>query len=196
MSYSEFNAVIELLDMLIFNWRTGSLFLLLIVAAVTDVRQHRIPNWLVMSGTVFGIFYNLYSPPFPHAGLIWPLEGLGMGFMVFFPMYLLRIMGAGDVKLMAMVGAFLGPVDMLWALLCTMIAGGVLSIFLVLARGTVRRMLNNIKTIFSLGYLSIASGMRPDVQLETATSAGKLPYGVAIASGTMFYLVFHQLNLL
>jgi len=195
MSASEFNAVLALLGMLVFNWRTGTLFLLLLVAAVIDCRSHRIPNWLVLSGILFGVFYNFYSPPFPHAGLLWPLEGFGLGFIVFLPLYLLRVMGAGDVKLMSMVGAFIGPVDMVWAMIYTVIMGGVLSIVLVLARGTGRQLLTNFKTIFTLGYLNMSGGFSPGIRIEANQTAGKLPYGVAIAMGTVGYLVLQQLNI-
>jgi prepilin peptidase CpaA len=195
MSDSEFNAVLELLTSLVFDWRTGVLFLFLIAAAVIDIRSHRIPNWLVLSGALFGIIYNVSFLPFLPMGVLWPLEGLGLGFIAFLPLYLLGVMGAGDVKLMAMVGAFVGPRDMIWVLLYTMMAGGVLSILLVLARGTAGRMFYNISTLFRLGFLNAVSGGRPDLQIEATVSAGKLPYGLAIAVGTIGYLILHQLGL-
>ena len=182
--------------MLILDWRTGILMLLLVTAAITDYRTHRIPNWLVLSGTLFGLIYNMAVPPFRHASLLWPLEGLALGLIVFLPLYLLRIMGAGDVKLMAMVGAFIGPTDMVWVMPYIMIVGGVLSIVLVLVRGTARRMFSNLNTLFQLTYLNTMSGGRPDFRIDTSASAGKLPYGVAIAIGTIGYLTLHQLNFL
>lgn len=196
MSHSELNALLELLAMLLWDWRTGTLFLLLIIAAVIDHRSHRIPNWLVLSGMLFGVIYNFAYPPFLRAGALWPLEGWALGFIVFLPLYLLRAMGAGDVKLMAMVGAFVGPVDIVWVLLSTMIAGGVLSIALVLSRGTAARLLRNLGDIFRLGYLNTVGGFKPELHIGAAASAGKLPYGVAIASGTIVYLTLHQLALL
>ena len=195
MSDSELNAMFELLAMLVFDWRTGILFLLLLTAAIIDYRSHRIPNWLVLSGVLFGVIYNIVFPPFLHAGFLWPLEGLGLGFIIFLPLYLIRAMGAGDVKLMAMVGAIIGPVDMIWVLLYTMIVGGVLSILLVLARGTGKRMLHNLNTLFHLNFLNTLSGIKPDLHIDGSASAGKLPYGVAIAIGTIAYLTLHQLGI-
>lgn len=196
MSHLEFTAMLELLTMLILDWRTGILMLLLVMAAVFDYRSHRIPNWLVLSGALFGLLYNTAFPPFLHAGFLWPLEGLGIGFIVFLPLYLLGVMGAGDVKLMAMVGAFLGPVDTIWVLLYTMIVGGVLSLIFVLAHGTARRMFRNLNTLFQVGFLNTLAGSRPDFHIDASASAGKLPYGVAIAIGTIGYLTLHQLGFL
>jgi len=196
MSQSEFKAILELLEMLVLNWRTGILMLLLIVAAVHDYKSHRIPNWLVLSGILFGVIYNIAFPPFPHVNFLWPLEGMGMGFIVFLPLYLIGATGAGDVKLMSMVGAIIGPADMLWILLSTMIVGGALSLLMVLVRGTAGRMLRNLTELFKLGFLNTISGVKPDLHISEGASAGKLPYAVAIAIGTIGYLTLHQLGFL
>lgn len=194
MPDSEFKAMLELLAMLFFDWRTGILMLLLAGAAVFDYRSHRIPNWLVLSGALFGVIYNTSLPPTPHDNILFPLLGLGLGLLLFLPLYLVRAMGAGDVKLLAMVGAFLGPGDAFYAALASMIVGGVLTIVFVLARGTALRMFRNLASLFQSGFLVALAGSAPNLQITAAASAGKLPYGVAIAIGTVGYLVLHQLG--
>ncbi len=196
MPYAEFKAMLELLAMLFFDWRTGIVILLLIVAAVSDCRTRRIPNWLVLSGALYGVIYNTVLPPTPHDNILFPLAGLALGLLLFLPLYLVRAMGAGDVKLLAMIGAFLGPGDTFYAALATMIVGGVLAILFVLARGTALRMFHNLVSLFQLGFLSVAGGSKPDLQIEADMSAGKLPYGVPIAIGTIGYLVLNQLSFL
>ena len=196
MPHAEFKAVLDLLAMLFFDWRTGILMLLLAGAAVSDYRTHRIPNWLVLSGALFGLIYNTALPPSPHANILFPLAGLGLGLLLFLPLYLVRLMGAGDVKLLAMVGAFLGPGDTFRAALASMIVGGVLSIVFVLVRGTARRLLYNLGSLFQLGLLSVAGGSKPNLRIGADVSAGKLPYGVAIAIGTICYLITDQLGFL
>jgi len=87
------------------------LLLVVIPAAFFDIRQRRIPNWLVLTGVVAGIGLNtflFYDNPSPVSGLWFSLQGLGIAFLVYFPLYLLRGMGAGDVKLMGAVGAIVG----------------------------------------------------------------------------------------
>ena len=182
--------------MLFFDGRTGILILLLTAAAVSDYRTHRIPNWLALSGAVFGLIYNTVLPPFPHAGFFFALGGLGLGLLLFLPLYLLRAMGAGDVKLLAMVGAFLGPKETFYAALASMIVGGVISILYVLARGTALRMWRNLTSLLQLGFLGAMSGSAPSLRITPEASAGRLPYGVAIAIGTIGYLVSHRLGFL
>jgi prepilin peptidase CpaA len=97
-------------------------------------------------------------------------------------MYVLRALGAGDVKLMAMVGAF-GPQQVLAATLLTLLAGGVLALAVAACTGMLRQVLGN-------GYRmllhSMARGLGGgDVRLDAPCAAsGKLPYAIAIASGT------------
>lgn len=189
---SEFQAMLDLLTMLVFDWRIGVLLLLLIWAAISDVRSHRIPNWLVLLGVLFGVFYNTAVPASPHNTIWWPLAGLGLGLLLFLPLYLLRVMGAGDVKLVAMVGAFLGPGDTFYAMLASMIAGGALAIGYVLAKGTATKMLRNLISLFQLGFLSLAGGSKPQLRIAGDSSAGTMPYGVSIAIGTIGYLVLRQ----
>ncbi len=196
MPNAEFNAVLDLLAMLFFDWRTGILILLLAGAAVSDYRTHRIPNWLVLSGALFGVICNTALAPSAYAHILFPFAGLALGLVLFLPLYLVRAMGAGDVKLLAMVGAFLGPGDTFRAALATMIVGGVLSIVFVLARGTARRMFHNLGSLFQVGFLSVAGGSKPDLRIGADVSAGKLPYGVAIAIGTIGYLITDQLGFL
>ena len=194
MPYSEFKAMLELLAMLFFDWRTGVVILLLIVAAVSDYRTRRIPNWLVLSGALYGVIYNTVLPPTPHDNILFPLAGLALGLLLFLPLYFVRAMGAGDVKLLAMIGAFLGPGNTFYAALATMIVGGVLAILFVLAKGKALVMFRNLASVFHLGFLSMASGGVPSLQITPQESAGKLPYGVAIAIGAIGYLVVHQLS--
>jgi prepilin peptidase CpaA len=162
------------------------------LAAFFDVLTNRIRNWLVLAGALFGVFYNTAVPVSPHNTIWWPLAGLGLGLLLFLPLYLLRVMGAGDVKLAAMVGAFLGPGDTFYAMLASMIAGGALAIGYVLAKGTATKMLRNLISLFQLGFLSVAGGSKPQLRIAGDSSAGTMPYGVSIAIGTIGYLVLRQ----
>jgi prepilin peptidase CpaA len=105
------------------------------------------------------------------------------------PLYLLRATGAGDVKLMAMVGAFIGPTAVLSAVLYTLIAGGLLSLVFMLFRGVAAQTLNNIRYMLTDWRLGVSSGQGlrlPPLQ----TTAARLPYAVAIALGTAAALIW------
>jgi prepilin peptidase CpaA len=168
------------------------LLLLVLPAAVFDYRERRIPNWLVLTGLLMGIAMNsflTYDTPSMTTGLVFSLEGLGLAFVVYFPLYLLRGMGAGDVKLMAAVGAIVGPALWLWILFFTAVLGGITAAIVVLSKGRVHRTLQNLWMIL----VSIRYGQAPyatNPELDVTTDQGvRLPHGVVIAVGATGFVV-------
>ncbi len=190
----EFDSLLELLAMLIKEPRTAVLFILLVMASVSDYRTYKIPNWLTLSGIVFALIYNTAVPFYRDHGFLWALGGLMIGFLIMLPCYALRIMGAGDVKLMAMVGAFLGVADTLHAVIFSFIVGGIAALGFALFNKSLVRMLGNVKSVTQMMMLSVIGGFRPDVQIEAGKSVGKLPYGICISIGTVAYVVAKQLG--
>jgi prepilin peptidase CpaA len=104
-------------------------------------------------------------------------------------------MGAGDVKLMAMAGAFLGPQGALYALLFSGMAGGIAALSFALRRRMLARMLGNTGEVISGMWWSAVAGNAPRVQQARLQSAGRLAYGISIAAGTSAYVVAHQFGL-
>jgi prepilin peptidase CpaA len=115
--------------------------------------------------------------------------GAAVGFGLFFPLFALGGMGAGDVKLMAALGAWLGPAGAAWTALYAAIAGGVMAVVVGLARGYLRTAFANIWTL--LGFWRFA-GIRPldGITLRTSKSP-RLPYALPIAAGLFAALWFH-----
>ena len=101
-------SVVDAPNTLLMNAQGWLLTGLLLIAAVSDYRTRRIPNELVLAGAAAGLLGNTLFSTLPLDGFVTALQGLATGLAAFLPLYLLRLMGAGDVKLMAMVGAFLG----------------------------------------------------------------------------------------
>jgi prepilin peptidase CpaA len=178
----------------------GFLLLLLLAAAWSDIRSRRIPNILVFPGAIAGVLLHVLLPQEAGGlGILGSLAGWGTGLALLLPLYLLRIMGAGDVKLMAMTGAFLGAQATVGALLCVLLAGGVLALAAALWQGKLGVLWRNLNVML-LGALAGGPMMglpvsgKPgesvagDAGEFAAESAGTLPYGVAIAAGTMVYL--------
>jgi prepilin peptidase CpaA len=194
MDDSEFQALLELLAMLVTDPRTGVLMALLVAAAVYDCRSFRIPNWITGSGLVFGLAWTTMVPPLPGAGWTWPVAGMLLGFLAMLPLYLMRVVGAGDVKLMAMAGAFLGWYDTLFAMLFSMVAAGVAALGWAALRGVIPRMLENVRGVLFGLATSTFVGHRPVVYIEPGKSVGKLPYGASTAVATIAYLVARQLG--
>ncbi|HLK48015.1 MAG TPA: A24 family peptidase [Bryobacteraceae bacterium] len=170
-----------------------ALILLVLVASIYDIRFRRIPNWLSVSGALVGLLLNSFlqqqgSKIFGVEGLIFSLEGLALGFGAYFLLYMLRAMGAGDVKLMGAVGALAGPRDWFGIFLFTAILGGVLALLVVVLRGRVK------KTFWNVGYIlgEMRHGRpayinREELDVKNPKSVG-LPHGAVIAVGTLFFL--------
>jgi prepilin peptidase CpaA len=156
----------------------------LALACVSDLRTRRIPNLLTVSAALGALLFHLATGGWAAAG--WSLAGLLVGALLFFPMFALRGMGAGDVKLLAAVGAWLGPGQVAIVALATSIAGGVIAVIVALAYGYLRKALLNL-------YLMLAhwrvAGVQPlpAVTLEQATGP-RLAYAVPIAIGTVVTL--------
>lgn len=155
---------------------------LVLIAAVTDLRSRRIPNWLTLSGLGAGLLLNsIVAGP---AGLWNSLGGLALGFASYLSLYGLRAMGAGDVKLMAAVGAILGPASWLVVFIASAAAAGVLAIGMIVWKRRVQETLQN--AIFILQELTRLRA--PHVRHQHLDirdpRAMNMPHAVAIAVGT------------
>jgi prepilin peptidase CpaA len=163
------------------------LVLVVLVAAVYDVRYRRIPNWLSTSGVAAGLGLNAFMyQGWP--GLKLSLLGLLVGFGVYFVLYALRAMGAGDVKLMAAVGAIIGWRDWFGTFLITAIIGGMMALILVASKRRVKKTLWNLSFIIS----ELKSGRpaymgKEELDVRSPKALG-LPHGAVIAVGTIFFL--------
>jgi prepilin peptidase CpaA len=155
---------------------------LAITAAVFDVQQHRIPNWLTYPGIVSGLV--LRGVLFGWKGLGSAVEGflLAGGIMLVF--YMVRAMGAGDVKLMAAIGSLVGPGHAIAVLLGTAISGGVMAIVYAIYR---RRMWATLRNLGSVLRFHAWAGLQahPELNLDNPTAL-RMPYGLAIATGTLY----------
>jgi len=185
----EFKALVELLGMLVWHPVTGVLIALMVVAAVIDWKTMRIPNWLTLSGVVYAFGVHALNPVSVSASLLSALAGLAIGLVVVLPLYAVRVMGAGDVKLMAMAGAFLGGTAVFKAVLFVFVVGGIAAVVFVMTHRAVARLATNLQQI-AFGLITPGVGV---LRLGSA-SVGKLPYGMSIAAGTIAFLVARQLG--
>jgi len=174
-----------------------TLAVLLGAAMVFDIKAHRIPNKLVLAGIAVGVALHVLLPAggglldasnAGAPGLYTAMLGLASGFAVFLPFYLLRAMGAGDVKLMAMVGLYLGPASVLDAALLTLVCGGVMAVIVALWNGVFRHAMTNVRFMLMHTAVRVMTSGAPRVE-ASASSAGNLPYAVAIAGGVLLQVL-------
>lgn len=169
------------------SWLHAALLLLVSIAAINDLATRRIPNRLLLAALACAMVLRLLSAA-PLAALLAALGGLALGLALFLPFYLLRGMAAGDVKLLAVVGAFAGPQEVLSIAVLTWCAGGVMALLAVLARGRLKLALGNV---MHMARAVLTPGMTA-AAVQPRTSSGTIPYGVAIAIGTIIVLVRHH----
>jgi len=170
---------------LLLDLRYGMLTAFLLAAARTDLAARKIPNRLVYPGLGVAIACQMALPS--GDGLWASLQGMGLALAMFLPLYFLRGMGAGDVKLMAMVGAFVGPQLVIGATLSTLVAGGIMAVTATLRKHAFLTLIENLKVMLLGSMTSLASGHLPVPEQPTA-SVGKLPYALAITAGSLGYL--------
>jgi prepilin peptidase CpaA len=151
----------------------------LAIAVVTDVRTRRIPNWL--TGAIAGAGFGLAAG----GGGVTPLEaflGLALGLILMLPGHVIGATGAGDVKLMAAVGTFLGPNLVFHAFLYSALAGGVFALAVACKRGLLA------DTLAGTSRLVTAPASTREA-IVSPTRANRFAYGPAIAAGTVIALL-------
>lgn len=151
------------------------------VACCIDVRQQRIPNWLTFGAAAAGIIFHTVVGGGP--GFAGALLGWATGAAIFFLPFALGGLGAGDVKLIAALGAWFAWPDALWLGLFTGIAGGVVAVVVALARGYLGCAIANVRLLLMHWRVS---GLRalPGLTIHHP-DAPKLAYGVSIFAGTV-----------
>lgn len=163
-----------------FTW--WGTFVLLMAAAVTDLRSRRIPNLLVAPFLVAGLVAGGVTGGWP--GVARSLAGIGLGAAATGFLCYWGGMGLGDLKLLAAVGAWIGPAQMISALVMTAMAGGFLALAYAIRRRSLGRCLDSTADL-------LAEFPSNGIRLRGAAVLGnpeviQLPYAVAIAIGTMF----------
>ena len=160
----------------------------LVVAAFIDGYKLKVPNWLTFPMVVSGWIASAVF--FGWAGLGWSLLGTAVGLGLLLPAYAIGGMGAGDVKLLAGVGAWVGVTHTFWAFVISVVAGAVIAMGMVLYRGRWRHHQSQF-----LGILTEILIVRNPSQLSAMAAERKssmmlLPYGIPIAIGSIAYFAW------
>lgn len=159
----------------------------LVVATFTDLRSRRIPNWLVLPFMLAGVAVSVWLHGWH--GLGQSLAGFALGTAIYGLLFCLGGMGMGDVKLCAAIGAWIGPSQLVTALVITGLAGGVMAVCWAASRGFLGSLFaGSADLVFGLKE----RGWRPHAEMVLSNPrARKMPYAPAIAIGTLFSFFAH-----
>ncbi len=160
----------------------GTVFVVVVAAAIIDVRTRRIPNLLTLPALAAGIAGSGVMGGF--SGVRHSLAGVLVAILILGPLCWFRSMGAGDLKLCAAVGSWMGPAELLFALLIAAMAGGVMAVAYALWKGKLGVLLDRSANLIRVASADLPS---PDGDIRHP-GALAIPYAPAIAFGVLFSL--------
>ncbi len=185
---------------LFFPYNDYLLLALLLAALIFDLTRKKIPNFLTFPAILWGLLaHTITGGP---EGLLFSVYGLLSGLAVFFIPFMLGGMGGGDVKLLGAVGALKGLQFVFQAAIFTAFCGGVLAVIYLIYNRQLFRILKKLLACAAVPLLTLLyfkfrnpCFYRLSISLSSATSTGThaaekvyLPYGAAIAAGTIIAL--------
>jgi prepilin peptidase CpaA len=170
------------------NWPVWLLTIILVVAAVIDGYLLKVPNWLTFPLIIGGWLYSAaWGDPNGWEGLGYSLLGTAVGLGLLLPLYAIGGMGAGDVKLLAGVGAWVWSAATFYAFCASAIVGGLIAVVMVVYRRAwfhhkdqFFKIVNEILTVRDPNQLS-------EIAAQRKSSMMLLPYGIPIAIGSIAY---------
>jgi prepilin peptidase CpaA len=155
------------------------LALMLLVCLVTDLKKRKIYNLVLVSGLFFGIFYNLVTGG--GQGLLQSSLGLSAGLGILIIPFALGGMGAGDVKLLAVIGSIKGPVYVFYTAVGMGLAGGIIALSILAYK---KQLINTMANFFRGVWVMLISGFKV-IEFNLNHEEIIFPYAVAIVAGAM-----------
>lgn len=181
------------------NWVIWLVTVFVIVAAVIDGMELRVPNRLTYPFIIAGWIYSFFAFGFASGswntwdasvGLGWSLWGTCVGLLCLLPFWCIGFMGSGDVKMMAGIGAWVFGQHTMWAFAVTVVVGAILAVAMMIWSGEWRKhynqfwfILNEVVTVKNPNKLELLAAQRKPSMLL-------LPYGIPIAIGTILYFMW------
>lgn len=155
--------------------------LIALAGCAYDLRTRRIPNAITFGAALLAFVHAFATSGGSGLGL--SIAGWAIGCALFLPLFIVRGLGAGDVKFLAALGAWFGPADLFTVIYYTAIAGGVMALVVVLRSGYLKSALANVWLLLChwriTGFTAHA-----EISLDNPR-APRLPYGIAIAAGAL-----------
>lgn len=173
------------------HWDIKFVSIVLIVAAWIDGKELRVPNWITYPMVISGLIYSTYMGGWEGLGA--GLLGMCVGLLCLLPLYAVGGMGAGDVKLMAGMGAWVGVTITLYAFAVSAVVGAIMAICMVLYKRSFKKHYDNAMMIL-LEWMSIRDPKELSrIAAERKPTMFLLPYGIPICVGSIGYFFYANL---
>jgi len=173
-------------ELLINNWHVKVVSVILIWAAWIDGKELRVPNLITFPMVLSGLIYSTVGGD----GFLAGMAGMMMGLACLLPLYAVGGMGAGDVKLMAGMGAWLGWQITLEAFIVSVVVGAIMAVLMVLAKGTWKKHYENFLTILSEWVVVRNPYELSRIAADRKPTMALLPYGIPICIGSIGYFLY------
>lgn len=184
--------------------KTLLVVLLVIIAVYGDLKTRKIPNRLTVPFALVGLGVNI-AFDFP-GGLLTGLLGFVVGFLVFLIPYMMKAMGAGDIKLMAALGAITDWQTVVYITLFTALTGGIVIIITKARSGGLIRTFKRMGQLIAFYFFSLVYKLNPVPTMEnrkekyridmTDEENDYIPYAVAIALGSLVTIILSRVGIL
>ena len=161
------------------------LFLFLIIAFISDIKNQKLPNWLTAGGIVIGIIYHFITDGF--GGLLFSLLGLLTAGGIFLILYIFKAIGAGDVKLFGAIGSLVGFDMVVNMMVLSIVFAGILSALILLLTKTFMK-----KMIDAFFYLRDSLYMKDYRKLEDykKNKATRFPFMYAVVPAVVITYIY------
>jgi prepilin peptidase CpaA len=163
------------------------LFMFLFVALYSDTKMRKIKNNLIITFVFSGILINIGEQGW--AGLLLSLKGIVLPIFLLILFFKLKMLGAGDIKLFSGIGAYMGPVFLLEAMLYSFLAGGIIATFLIIIRKNARQRFTYLFTYIKTCFISFS--LLPYGRSGNNNGA-KFPFAWAVISGVGLQLLLNE----
>ncbi len=161
------------------------LSILLVLALISDIKTYKIKNNIVYPFIILGLLTNVYYNSLQ--GVKESLIGIMLPILLLFILYLLRMLGAGDIKLFSAIGSIMGYGFVFNTILYSIIAGGIISLEILIVKKNGRKRL-----VYLLKYLKISiltCSMLPYEDFNEKSDGSKFHFGYAVICGTIINII-------
>ena len=168
------------------NWPIKLVSAILILAAWVDGKELKVPNWITFPMVLSGLVYSAVIGDGISAGLL----GMCCGLLCLLPLYSVGGMGAGDVKLMAGIGAWVGWEITFYSFCVSVIVGAIMAVIMVASRGAWKKHYEQFLMILSEWSVIKNPYELSKIAAERKPTMFLLPYGIPICIGTICYFMY------